>query len=110
MRWLSALPLLAIALVASATAEGPPDRLERFKELSRQYVESSDPASDNALLASLFEIADAEVVDSLRGGGPFASIGFIRERLDAFGDEWGGASLTVAETGSTAKGATMLGL
>jgi hypothetical protein len=39
------------------------------------------------------------VLDSLEADGPFASIGFIRERLEAFNAAWGGASLRVEPLG-----------
>jgi hypothetical protein len=102
--------LLVLALIGTAGAGPPPDRLERFKQLARQYADAPDPASDGPILAALFGIADGEVTESLASGGPFASTAFIRERLDAFGDEWGGASFMVLEPAGTARGSTMLGL
>jgi hypothetical protein len=37
-------------------------------------------------------LVDEEVLANLGGGGPFASVPFIQERLDAFADVWGGAA------------------
>ena len=46
-------------------------------------------------IAELYEVVDAEVLDSLRGEEPFSSLVFIRERLDAMMESWGGATLRV---------------
>src|SRR5215469_5426104 len=106
--WASAL--IVLALIGNATAGAPVDRLEQFKQLAHQYAEVADPVSESQLLGGLFALADAEVTDNLRSGGPFASSAFIRERLEAFGDEWGGVSFTVSDVARTASGSTMLGL
>lgn len=99
--------LLAVCLVGSAMAG---DRLEQFRLLARQYAEATDPESDGPLLSGLFGIADAEIGESLRSGGPFASAAFIRERLEAFNDEWGGASFKVAEPVGVTTNPVTLGL
>src|SRR5262252_10576402 len=106
--WVSALIVLALA--GTVTAGAPIDRLEQFKQLAHQYVDALDPAAESRLLDALFALADAEVTDNLRSGGPFASIAFIRERLEAFGEEWGGVSFTVSDLPGPARDSTMLGL
>lgn len=89
---------------AAAPAWGEPagDRIERFREIAvarLSVVEDTGGALDPASQVEIDALLDAEVLDSLRVGGPFASIGFIRERLDAFGEVWGGASLRIEPLG-----------
>ena len=92
-------PGLAAAWLATlvlAAPAGAQDRLERFRALAReQLVNASDPAERERVVSQLYELVDGEVLDSLRGGEPFASPVFIRERLDALMDAWGGATLRV---------------
>jgi hypothetical protein len=87
------------ALLALGPADGgaagvrPSERLAAFGELARQYAAA--PEAGDRVLAALLTLVDDEVLDSLRSGGPFASEAFIRERLDAFGEAWGGAEFRV---------------
>ncbi|MDO8474990.1 MAG: hypothetical protein Q7W02_02140 [Candidatus Rokubacteria bacterium] len=102
---------LALVLVAAATAwaaaapawAGPAgDRLERFREIAAtrlSVVEDTGGALDPASQAEMDALLDGEVLDSLQVGGPFASVEFIRERLDAFAETWGGASLRIDPLG-----------
>jgi hypothetical protein len=95
---------LALVLAAAAPAWAGPagDRLDRFREIAAarlSVVEDTGGALDSASQAEVDALLDAEVLDSLEAGGPFASIGFIRERLDAFGEVWGGASLRIEPLG-----------
>ena len=95
---------LALVLAAAAPAWAGPagDRLDRFREIAAarlSVVEDMGGALDRASQAEVDAILDAEVLDSLAAGGPFASTEFIRERLDAFGQAWGGASLRVEPLG-----------
>jgi hypothetical protein len=106
--WVSALIVLALAGTVAAGA--PVDRLEQFKQLAHRYADAPDSESESRLLVALFALADAEVTDNLRSGGPFASIAFIRERLEAFGEEWGGVSFTVSDLPGPARDSAMLGL
>jgi hypothetical protein len=90
---LAAAWLAALALAAPAEAQ---DRLERFRALGReQLVTAADSAERERVVGQLYELVDGEVLDSLRGGEPFASPVFIRERLDALMEAWGGATLRV---------------
>ena len=92
-RGLAAAWLMTLALIAPAEAQ---DRLERFRALAReQLTAAADPAERERVVGQLYEVVDGEVLDSLRGGGPFASPAFIRERLDALMEAWGGATLRV---------------
>jgi hypothetical protein len=78
-------------------AAGVPDRLDRFRELaltrqSRVQTGAELPAD---AYREMYALLDEEIVESLASGGPFASPGFLQDRLDAFGDVWGGATLGV---------------
>jgi len=78
------------------------DRLERFREIATarlSVVEDTGGPLDPASQAEMEALLDGEVLDSLRAGGPFASVEFIRERLDAFTDSWGGASFRIGPVG-----------
>ena len=93
------------AWAAAATAWAAPagDRLDRFREIAAarlSVVEDTGGALDPASQTELDGLLDGEVLDSLRVGGPFASVEFIRERLDAFAEAWGGASLRIDRLGS----------
>lgn len=95
--------LLWWLLSAGATgAAEPRDRLERFRELASRrlaLVEETGGRLDADVQDELEALLDAEVLDSLRSGGPFASSEFIRDRLEAFADAWGGASLRIEPVG-----------
>jgi len=65
---------------------------------------------DDPLLIELWKVVDAEVGDNLRSGEPFASAAFIQSRLDAFSDEWGGASFKVTDPYGSGKRAPIIGL
>jgi hypothetical protein len=94
--------LLGIWAVSAAAAPGT-DRLERFRELAISrlaVVENTGSALDPAVQGEIDALLDAEVLDSLRAGGPYASAEFIRERLDSFSDAWGGASLRIQSLGN----------
>jgi hypothetical protein len=100
---------LALTAVVPVWAAGAPawagpagDRLERFREIAAarlSVVEDTGGALDPASQAEMDALLDGEVLDSLQVGGPFASVEFIRERLDAFAEAWGGASLRIVPLG-----------
>jgi hypothetical protein len=99
-----AVAIAALPWTAAAPAWAGPagDRIERFREIAAarlSVVEDTGEALDPASQLEIDALLDGEVLDSLRVGGPFASIGFIRERLDAFGEVWGGASLRIESLG-----------
>jgi len=87
--------LLALGFASTAAAAPAGDRRERFTELARRYAEAPDPEGSRALLAELFAVVDAEIIENLDAGGPFASAAFIQERLDALSEAWGGAAFRV---------------
>ncbi|HEY7203410.1 MAG TPA: hypothetical protein VIA61_03905 [Methylomirabilota bacterium] len=91
--------VLAIALllaVATGRLGAAEDRLDRFRAIAREELMTATdgPARERAV-RDLYELVDAEVLDSLRGDEPFSSVVFIRERLDALMEAWGGATLRV---------------
>jgi hypothetical protein len=47
-------------------------------------------------------------VESLASGGPFASLDFLQDRLDTFGEAWGGAALRLVRVGGVLVGAFVL--
>lgn len=98
--------LLTVALVLAALAglggaafgaPGVPDRLDRFRELAliRQGRIQTGAELTADAYREMYALLDEEIVESLMSGGPFASPGFLQDRLDAFGGVWGGATLGV---------------
>jgi hypothetical protein len=94
-----ALALAALGRLdgAAVGAAGVPDRLDRFRELAltRQGHAQTGRELTAEAYREMYALLDEEIVESLASGGPFASPGFLQERLDAFGDVWGGAILGV---------------
>lgn len=104
---------LAAALLVGAAAPAPAaDRLERFRAVAREHLAVAvDGADLERAIGELYEVVDAEVLDSLRGDEPFSSLVFIRERLDAMMETWGGATLRVLRVpGAGSRGPLTLGL
>ncbi|MEX2220908.1 MAG: hypothetical protein WEG40_03845, partial [Candidatus Rokuibacteriota bacterium] len=88
---------LLAALLAGVAAPAPAlDRLERFRAVARERLAvAADHAARERAVGELWELVDAEVLDSLRGDESFSSLVFIRERLNAMMEGWGGATLRV---------------
>ena len=88
---------LALVLVSLPVDGGTADRLSRVGVLRPilSGVSESAPADVDVAVAELFTLADDEIVENLAAGGPFASTGFIQERLDAFMAAWSGAGFRV---------------
>jgi hypothetical protein len=112
MRWaLTVVMVLALAAWPGGDgADAAADRLERFRDLGRRISEpgeTSESVDAEAIVREMFALADAEIVDNLRSGGPFASPAFIQERLDAFTATWGGASFRVHRLGATGAAAPL---
>jgi hypothetical protein len=87
------------------------DRLERFRELAASRLALGDLAEpDNPAEAyrDIYALLDDEIVDSLASGGVFASPEFLQDRLDAFGEAWGGAQIRVTRLGRLFVGAFRL--
>lgn len=95
-RFPGALVLGLAAWLGVAPAAAAPDRLERFRAVAREHLATAvDAVERDRAVRDLYELVDAEVLDSLRGDDPFSSVVFIRERLDALMEAWGGATLRV---------------
>ncbi len=92
-------------------AAGLPDRLERFRELARgsQRLLQADAEAPADAYRELYALLDEEIVESLATGGPFASAGFLQDRLDAFSDAWGATAVGIVGVGRIVVGAFHFG-
>ena len=89
---------------AVAAARGAPDRLERFRELARTRLglaELVDPENPAEAYRDIYALLDEEIVESLASGGVFASVEFLQDRLDAFGEAWVGRISASCESGAS---------
>jgi hypothetical protein len=112
-RWFpGALAAGLLASLAVAPAVPAQDRLDRFRTVAREQLATAvDAPERERAMHELYELVDAEVLDSLRGDEPFASLVFIRERLDALMEAWGGATLRVLRVPAAgSRGALTVGL
>ena len=115
---LTVLAALLVTIAATSTiaatrarAGREPDRLERFRELASSRLALGDLAEpDNPAEAyrDIYALLDDEIVESLASGGVFASPEFLQDRLDAFGEAWGGAQIRLARLGRLVIGAFRL--
>jgi hypothetical protein len=109
--WALVVGLALLAGAGPAAAAERLDRLDRFRELAAsqlgvaQILEDESPAE---AFRELYALVDDEIVDSLASGGPFASLAFMQDRLDTFGETWGGAVLRVVRVGGLLVGAFTL--
>jgi hypothetical protein len=103
---------MTLAPAAPSYGAAAPDRLERFRELAttrlgaEQLLDSDHP---HEVHRELYALLDEEIVESLASGSVFASTGFLQDRLDAFGDAWGGAHFSLTPIGRMFVGAFELG-
>ena len=103
--------LVVLVATGRVVAADRPDRLERFRELAAsrlalaQIVDVDAPAD---AFREIYALLDDEIVESLASGGPFASLGFLQDRLDTFAEGWGGASLQLVDAGGLLVGAFTL--
>src|SRR5438876_7277437 len=111
--------LLAVALVLAALAglgdaafgaSGVPDRLDRFRELALVWQGRVQTGAELTAdgYREMYALLDEEIVESLTSGGPYASPGFLQDRLDAFGGVWGGTTLGVVGVDHLVVGAFQL--
>jgi hypothetical protein len=103
--------LLLAGSCAIAAARGAPDRLERFRDLARTRLglaELVDPENPAEAYRDIYALLDEEIVESLASGGVFASVEFLQDRLDAFGEAWGGAHIRLVRIGRVLVGAFRL--
>jgi hypothetical protein len=110
MRWRWAPLLLGLLLIPDVVAAGSPDRLEHFRAIASRYVTAADQDTEAGSLSELLAVVDAEVSENLESGRPYSSALFIQERLNAFAEAWGGASLKVVPARAGGSTVTLLGL
>jgi hypothetical protein len=115
LRVLAALlaTIAATSTLAAARARtgGAPDRLERFRELASSRLalgDLADPDNPAETYRDIYALLDDEIVESLASGGVFASPEFLQDRLDAFGEAWGGAQMRLTRLGHLVVGAFRL--
>ncbi len=84
----SLLGAMLLAAIGPASAGGSVDRLDRFREVAKGI----DPSVGGSLV-EVYALLDGEIVESLAGGGVFASPAFLQDRLEAFTEAWGGLSV-----------------
>ncbi len=95
------LALIALSTGLHARVEATTvDRLERFRALVSLLdpAHAPEPAAAETL-PSIYALLDAEVVESLASGGVFATPAFIRDRLEAFTETWGGVTMRLVGLG-----------
>lgn len=103
--------LVFVGACVAGARSGAPDRLERFRELARSRLalaELADPENPAEAYREMYALLDEEIVESLGAGGVFASLPFLQDRLDAFGDAWGGAQIRLLGLGRLVVGAFKL--
>jgi len=111
-RFPAALALASLLCTAASHAGPVPDRLDRFREIVSDRlsaVQVLDTASAAAAYREAYALLDEEIVESLGSGGVFASTAFLQDRVDAFGDAWGGAAARIVRLGSLTVGVFHLG-
>ncbi len=94
MRIRGAFGVAAAIVLAWIGPAAPADRLDRFQELVQRHLAGPEPPGSEAAgrdMAEIYALVDAEVLENLQSGGPFASAAFLQERLEGFGVAWGGA-------------------
>lgn len=95
---LAAWVALGISPVAAVERDAPVDRLERFRSIAASRLgalelSGHEPAPE--VIGQIYTLLDNEILDNLASGSPFASEGFLQERLDAFNEAWGGTAFRV---------------
>lgn len=104
--------LVAILVVAAPDAAAPSgDRLERFRSLAASGLSVAQLLQAEALTDAhreIYALLDEEIVESLATGSVFASTAFLQDRLDAFGEAWGGAAIRLTRVGSVLVGSFQL--
>src|SRR5437870_4853729 len=105
---LAGLAMLGTAalLTDRLDAAGPVDRLDQFRTLARARSMANGAAdSSPAAYREMYALLDEEIVESLGTGGLYASIGFLQDRLDTFGEAWGAAAVDVVRVDRLVVGA-----
>src|ERR1700675_1378497 len=112
--WLALALLVTHGLVSGApsVAGGPPDRLERFRDLASARLtalplETSVRAAEDE--REIYALLDDEIIQNVTSGGLFASADFLQDRLDGLTAAWGGVAFHVMRVGSLVVVACPLG-
>jgi hypothetical protein len=98
-------------VVSVLDAAEAPDRLDRFRQLATTRLSSAqilDADTATEAYREAYALLDDEIVESLASGSVFASTDFLQDRLDAFGEVWGAASVRVLRVGPVLVGAFQL--
>jgi hypothetical protein len=104
-----AAALVGVLTLVGAASAGAVDRLDRFRALAAEHFATGmfgDEAAD--AYREAYALLDDEIVESLTAGGVFASLGFLQDRLDAFGEVWGGTVVRLVRAGDFLAGAFQL--
>jgi hypothetical protein len=94
--------LAALVVAAPGTVSPSGGRLDRFRELAASGLSVAQLLHADTLTDAhreIYALLDEEIVESLASGGVFASAPFLQDRLDAFGEAWGGAAIRIARVG-----------
>jgi hypothetical protein len=112
--------LVVAIILAGSVLHGAeaPDRLDRFRHLattrlSHAQILDIESAAEGAASArdayrEAYALLDDEIVESLATGGVFASPEFLQDRLEAFSEAWGAATVRVMRVGPWLVGAFQL--
>jgi hypothetical protein len=109
--WSGALAAVVLAGLPALVTAGALDRLDRFRELAatRLGLAQTGAVDGPDAYRETYGLLDEEVVENLASGGVFASPAFLQDRLDAFAEVWGGATLRVVRMGPLVLGVFHLG-
>jgi hypothetical protein len=91
-----------VSVALAAVVAGAPDRLERFRTVAAARLgplQMGDDTVAGEAYREIYTLLDEEIVDNLSSGGPFASVEFLQERLDAFTGAWGATAASVSRIG-----------
>jgi hypothetical protein len=110
VKWTSHAPRFAVAVAAlglvGVAFAGAPDRLDRFRALAATQLAAGAVGDDPAeTYREVYALLDDEIVESLASGGVFASLGFLQDRLDAFGEAWGATVVRLVRVADVLVGA-----
>lgn len=103
--------LLAMLLAAPGESASVGDRLDRFRALAAGALSLAQLVQAEGLTDAhreIYALLDEEIVESLASGGVFASTAFLQDRLDAFGEAWGGAAIRLLDAGPVLVGSFQL--
>jgi hypothetical protein len=91
---------LSLGILAGSVSSGGTDvdRLQRYRQLAATRLgalESSGSKLSTEVFEEMSSLLDEEILENLQAGSVFASEAFLQDRLDAFGEAWGGSAFRV---------------